>query len=206
MNRKYLLVIATIVLSACAAPVKAPQQTEFLSDYARLNEVEREFLAYAGDRVGDYDRFLIEPVVMLYDPEKGGKVEFTDEELQALKQFIHDKLSESLTQGNSGYRIVDEPGPGVALIRISIHDLHETLGALNVSLITKATGAGLGGVCTEAELVDSMSGEQLAAAVRWGSGSRVLRAGFTHTGDAKILIVRWAKEIREYIDHLNSVT
>lgn len=45
-----------------------------------------------------------------------------------------------------------------------------------------------------------MTGEQLAAAVRWGSGSRVLRAGFTHTGDAKILFGKWAKDIRKSID------
>jgi len=45
-----------------------------------------------------------------------------------------------------------------------------------------------------------MTGEQLAAVSQWGSGSRILRAGFTHTGDAKILMDRWAKDLRKMID------
>ena len=52
----------------------------------------------------------------------------------------------------------------------------------------------------EGEVVDSVTGEQIAAVIRWGSGSRLLRAGFTHTGDAKILMNRWAKDLRERID------
>jgi hypothetical protein len=52
----------------------------------------------------------------------------------------------------------------------------------------------------EGELVDSVTGEQIGAVIRWGSGSRILRAGFTHTGDAKIVIDRWAKSLRVRID------
>ncbi len=52
----------------------------------------------------------------------------------------------------------------------------------------------------EGEVVDSITGEQIGAAIRWGSGSRVLRAGFTHTGDAKIVMNRWAKDFRDRID------
>jgi len=76
----------------------------------------------------------------------------------------------------------------------------DTIGALNISIYTKITGAGLGGAAMEGEMVDSMTGEQIAAASRWGSGSRILRAGFTHTGDAKILMDRWAKDLRKSID------
>ena len=52
----------------------------------------------------------------------------------------------------------------------------------------------------EGEMVDSVTGEQLAAAVQWGSGSRVLRAGFTKLGDAKLQISRWTKNMRKRID------
>jgi len=71
---------------------------------------------------------------------------------------------------------------------------------LNLTIYTKITGAGLGGAAMEGELVDSMTGEQLAAVSQWGSGSRILRAGFSHTGDAKILMDRWAKALRKMID------
>ena len=52
----------------------------------------------------------------------------------------------------------------------------------------------------EGELLDSVTNEQLAAAVQWGNGSRVLRAGFTKLGDAKLQINRWCKNLRERID------
>ena len=52
----------------------------------------------------------------------------------------------------------------------------------------------------EGEMVDSLTGEQLDAWIRWGSGSRVARAGFTRLGDAKLQIDRWTKDMRKRID------
>jgi hypothetical protein len=59
---------------------------------------------------------------------------------------------------------------------------------------------GLGGTSFEGEIVDSVNGNQLAAVVRWGTDSRILKAGITHTGDAKIAINRWAKDLRAQVD------
>jgi hypothetical protein len=95
---------------------------------------------------------------------------------------------------------VKEPGPGVARFRIGLTDVEKTIGVLNVAIYTKVTGLGLGGASAEGELVDSVTGEQLAAMVRWGTGSRVLRAGLTHMGDAKIAIEKWTKDLRELLD------
>ena len=58
----------------------------------------------------------------------------------------------------------------------------------------------------EGEAVDSITGEQLAAAMRWGGGGRFGRAGYTKTGDAKIILTRWAKKWREKLDKLNGIT
>lgn len=109
------------------------------------------------------------------------------------------RLTERLTE-DDGYEVVSEPGPGVAKFRIGITDVDASIAALNISIYTKITGIGLGGIAAEGEIVDSVTGEQLAAAIRWGGGSRVLRAGLTKLGDAKIVIDRWARDIRERID------
>jgi hypothetical protein len=52
-----------------------------------------------------------------------------------------------------------------------------------------------------------MTGEQLAAAIRWGSGSRVmgrttqvLKGEVSKLGDAKGVIDHWTKDIRQRID------
>ena len=122
---------------------------------------------------------------------------FTDEELSELTAFYDQAVKEALSR-DEGYPIVELPGPGV--VRIGITDVEETIGILNISIYTKITGLGLGGASFEGEIVDSVTGKQLAATVRWGTGSRILKAGITHMGDAKIAINRWAKDLRAQVD------
>ncbi len=186
------------VLAAACATVQNPGQAGFLSDYSKLEAIDDNHLSYDSGKLGNYSTFIIEPVAMLYRQPEEERV-FTDEELEDLKAHFKTAISEALT-GDGGFQIVEAAGPGTARLRVAITDVDDTVGALNVAITTKITGAGLGGAAMEGELLDSVTGEQLRAASRWGSGSRVLRAGFTHTGDAKILMDRWAKDLRESLD------
>ncbi len=194
-----LVVIAATVAGACSAPVKEPEHSGFLSDYSKLEQIDDHYFFYSSGRTGSYSTFIVDTPVMLYRrPSEEDRV-FTDEELQELIDFVKTTTEEKLSE-DDGYAIVSEPGPGVARLRVAITDLDDTTGILNITIYTKITGAGLGGVAAEGELVDSVTGEQLAAGIRWGSGSRILRAGYTKSGDAKILIKRWAKDLRKRID------
>ncbi len=185
-------------MAAGCATVQDPGQAEFLSDYSKLEEIEENHLVYDSGNLGNYSKFIIEPVAMLYrQPEE--KRKFADEELEDLQAHFATKVREALIE-DDGYQVVEVAGPGTARLRIGITDVDDTIGALNVTIYTKITGAGLGGAAMEGEVVDSVTGEQIAAVIRWGSGSRLLRAGFTHTGDAKILMNRWAKDLRERVD------
>ncbi len=186
------------VLAGCAAPVKEGERTGFISDYSSLGEKENNGYSYVSDGIADYTKFCVDPVEMLYQPNEGDTT-FSDEQLEELSAYFKTKIEEALTR-DEGYELVTEPGPGVARFRAAITQVDDTIGILNILLYTRITGAGLGGAAMEAEIVDSVTGEQLAALVRWGSGRRVLRAGLTETGDAKILIKRWAKDIRRRID------
>ena len=192
--------VAAIVstMAAGCATVQDPGKSGFISDYSRLEEIAENHLIYHSGNMGGYSSFIIEPVAMLYSQPEEKRV-FDDEELADLETHFLDTVRESLTEKN-GYQLVEAPGPETARIHIGITDVDDTIGALNIAIYTKITGAGLGGAAMEGELVDSMTGEQLAAASKWGSGSRILRAGFTHTGDAKILMDRWAKALRKMID------
>ena len=185
-------------LAAGCATVQDPGQAGFLSDYSNLEEIDENHLIYDSGNLSNYSKFIIEPVAMLYrQPEE--KRKFADEELEDLQAHFATKVREALIK-DDGYQIVEVPGPETATLRIGITDVDDTIGALNITIYTKITGAGLGGAAMEGEVVDSVTGEQIAAVIRWGSGSRVLRAGFTHTGDAKIVIDRWAKDLRQRID------
>ena len=193
-----LTLAGVIVLAACAAPIEEPERAGFLSDYSKLELIDDDHLSYVGDRMGEYDRFIIDPIVVLFqrDPENPT---FSDEEIEKLKAYVVRELTEQLTR-DDGYSVVTEPGPGVARLHIGLTEVEETIGVLNLSIYTKITGLGLGGASAEGEMVDSVTGEQIAAMVRWGTGSRVLKAGLTHTGDAKIAIDKWAKHVRKLLD------
>jgi len=189
--------IVSATVTGCAT-VQDPGQKGFLSDYSKLEEIEENHLVYDSGNFGNYSKFIIEPVAMLYRQSEEQRI-FDDEELEDLQAHFATKVRKALVE-NDGYQVVEEPGAGTATLRIGITDVDDTIGVLNITIYTKITGAGLGGAAMEGEVVDSVTGEQIGAVIRWGSGSRVLRAGFTHTGDAKIVIDRWAKDLRQRID------
>ncbi len=189
--------ILSVLATACAT-VQDPGQAGYLSDYSNLEEIKENHLVFDSGNLGNYSKFIIEPIAMLYRQPVEKRI-FDDEELEDLQAHFATKVRKALTE-DDGYQVVEVPGSGTARLRIGITDVDDTIGALNITIYTKITGAGLGGAAMEGELVDSMTGEQLAAVSQWGSGSRILRAGFTHTGDAKILMDRWAKDLRKMID------
>lgn len=195
------ILMGLLALSGCAGPVKEPERTGFLSDYSRLELIQNDNLRYVGERVSEYDGFIIDPIAILFERDPENQV-FTDKEIENLKQHAIDELTKQLTK-DDGYAVVNEPGEGVARIRIGLVEVNDTIGILNVSIYTKITGLGLGGASVEGEVVDSVTGEQIAAAIRWGSGSRVARAGYSHTGDAKIMFDKWAKQFRKQLDELH---
>lgn len=196
----WILVVFATALFACAAPVKEQEHAGFISDYSTLRKVKDSAYLYTGPRVKEYSLFMIEGPQMLFDNETAdGERQFSDDELQELIAYFRVRLEKALTE-DDGYTIVDQPAPGVATIRLAITALDATVGALNITIYTKVTGAGLGGAAMEGEMVDSVTREQLAAAVQWGNGSRILRAGITKLGDAKLQINQWTANLRRRID------
>ncbi len=197
-----VLIASQILLCACATSVSEQDQSGFLSDYSRLEKIDDNMLRFVDDSAGDISSFIIDPVVITFRQPPDEQV-FTDEELSEITEYYDEAVIEALSK-DEGYPLVELPGPGVMRIRIGITNVEETIGVLNISIYTKITGLGLGGASFDGEIVDSVTGKQLAAVVRWGTGSRILKAGITHMGDAKIAIDRWAKDLRAQIDEVNA--
>ena len=195
--------LVLLLVTACAAPVQEQDQSGFLQDYSRLVETGESSHQYTGPNLGKYSTFMIDPVALLFSQDPDDP-QFDTAELEEIKDYLNTQMTKALT--NSGdYKVVDSPAPGVARFRVGITSMDASTGVYNVLFYTKVTGAGLGGVATEAELVDSITGEQLSASISWGSGSRILRAGFTPTGDAKILIGRWIKKVLAKLDEAHQL-
>lgn len=204
-NSSNVILIAAYValLMGCAAPVTEQVRTGFISDYSQLEKAGDTLYISLGPKVTSYSRFRIVGPEILFDPNTGKSDKFTDEEIEDLKQYFRKQLTKALTE-NDGFSVVEEPGEGIATIRLGVTALDASLGLLNIAVTTKITGAGLGGAAMEGEMVDSLTGEQLGAWIRWGSGSRVTRAGLTRLGDAKLQINRWTKDMRQRIDAVHN--
>lgn len=198
-TNKLGILICAVLLGACAAPVKEQERTGFVSDYSRLQKVGDTAYLYMSPKVATYSRFRIEGPEILFNVDADDADKFSEEEIEVLKTYFREQLTKALTK-DDGYEVVEQAGEGVATIRLAITAVDASMGALNLMVTTKITGAGLGGAAMEGEMVDSLSGEQLGAAVQWGSGSRILRAGLTRLGDAKLQMNRWTKKLRERID------
>ncbi len=159
-----MMVIAVYValLTGCAAPVKEQVRTGFISDYSQLEKADDTLFLHLGPKVASYSQFRIVGPEILFDPNSGKSDKFTDEEIEDLKQYFRNQLTKALT-GNDGFSVVEEPGEGIATIRLGVTALDASLGLLNVAITTKITGAGLGGAAMQGEMVDSLTGEQLGA-------------------------------------------
>jgi hypothetical protein len=88
----------------------------------------------------------------------------------------------------------------VARFRLAITDLDKSSPVLNAIPQTKLVGTGLGGASMEGELLDSVTGEQIAAVVQSQVGKRLSLEGLSKWGDAKAVIDDWAETFVERLD------
>jgi len=133
---------------------------------------------------------------------EGAKGRDTDSAtLRRLKTTLHAAIVESLS---SPYRVVSQPGPGVARIRVAITDVNKDTPALNVLPQTRLTGVGMGGASMEGELVDSQSGDQIAAVIQSQKGSALSLDGYKEWSSAESVLKAWAKQFRKRLDEVRS--
>ena len=201
MKRTNLLIIlavaAMIFLSACDSKLTT---TGFLSDYSHLQSESNPALWYVekGDLPG-YHSFIVDPVKVRF--HKGAKAiqeqtkgKLTQLEINQLAKYMHAKIVQAIQ--NSGNKVTYQPGTGVARIRVAITDIEKSTIA---SLFPQArlAGIGLGGASMEAEIVDSITDQQIALVIKKQKGSRI---PFTNLGQwdaAKQVINDWAKRFQK---------
>lgn len=187
--------LALGMISGCATATLAP--TGFLSDYSKLQKVEEGWMRYVSPQLREYKAFMIDPVEIrikrdTLDPSKRAEI----------ARYMRDAIARVLRE--SGCTLVTEAGVGTGRFRVVITDVQESKWYLNIHPATKVTGVGRGGASMEAEVVDSVTGAQLAAAIRRGQGKQFELNPFSTIDDVKAVIDQWAaaaverlKELRE---------
>lgn len=197
-----LLAIVLIVLqSGCES--KQLARTGFLSDYSKLRVVSNDSYRYVDERALDgYSKFIVDDVEVHFfagasaiEAKSEGKI--NEQDLRELTDYFHSAIVKAVK--DSGNEVVYRAGPGVARIRVAITDIKET-SMLNVLPTASLAGVGVGGAAMEAEIVDSVTGKQIGAAIEARKGRRIPFTNLGDWGTAKGVMDHWAKRLKERLE------
>ena len=202
LNYFFIVVgIFAVTLAGCSGEAG---RTGFLQDYSKLQPhpaVDGRF-HYINQNIDAtrYSKFIVDPVAINLS-EKGQERNIDVNDLNSLARYFGDRIAAELRKG---YQVVSTPGPDVMRVRASISEIDKTTRILNIHPGTKITGAGLGGAGAEMELVDSVTGELIAAAIDNQKGSRLdMVGGLQKFGHAQAVIENWAKDLKTWVNQVH---
>lgn len=170
--------------------LRGTETSGFLEDYSMLKEGEGEdpLLVYINPeaRFSKYDAIMLDPVTVYAVADSDLHSMSADEQTQKLKPLV-DYLDATLReQLSEDYRLTDRAGPGTIRLRVAITEAESAMILLDtvstvvpagiaVSVLEQAVtgkGAFVGDAGIEAELLDSQTGERLAAGVDRRAGRK----------------------------------
>jgi hypothetical protein len=177
-----------------AAPesVERAPRSGFLKDYSRLkpSPTHPTALFEQSDQLAAYRSFIIDPVEVLCD--RTGRGEPLDAD--ARRALADAARAEAIDALGITSTIVEKPGPGVARIRSAIV-------AVASSRRSDTGQDQIGGAAVEMEIVDSLTGQRLGAAVE-NDVVRVRETGDDAAGrftDARLVFRHWAARLNQWI-------
>lgn len=199
-------VTGLIGLAGCASEPTA--RVGFLSDYSKLGpspfpDARGAQSYFNPDKpLGQYSAFIVEPVQVILSPQAEQR-DLEPAKLNELAAYFRNQVIAELEA--SQYAVVGAPGAGTIRVRAALTDVEPANPLLNIHPAMIVSGVGLGGASMEAELLDSQTGEVVAAVVDTQKGSRGFD-GLTKYGNAEDVIDRWAKRLVIRMDEASGKT
>jgi hypothetical protein len=185
--------ICFMVLYGCQSPGQTDQRygqplssTGFLSDYSKLQPISQTSYRYVNpDKgIGNYGRFIIDKVEVIFDAKTKGEIKSWDD-IEKLRSYMRKTVIDTL---EPRYTAVERhPGPGVARVRIALTD------------IEMSAPLKLAKVSMELEVVDSQTGEQVAALIE-SQKKGVPLYGYDRWSGAKAIMDGWAKRFYDRLE------
>jgi hypothetical protein len=192
-QRIIVLIVIAITLTTAGCGGKHRKPTGFLSDYSKLKEESGHTMRYLDEAaLAKYSRFIVDPIQTRIDDPDGA---LTPDNVADLTSYMYDKMVKAVQK--SGDQIAYRPAEGVARLRVAFTDIGKSH-PISIVPWSSIAGLGVGGASVEAELVDSITGQQIAAVVQSKEGQS--KVPFTTLGDwtaAKQTIDTWAKNLEK---------
>lgn len=201
---------AALIVAGCATTYDGPR-SGFLpdSDYSMLKKGSApgggNRYAYISDQFKPYNYSALMLEHLQFYPEPQPTESVTMETLNQIRSYVDDALR---TKFGQKVRLVDQPGPGVARLRIGVTAVSEERRSLKPYqylpiglVITGGVAVAQGGlphdstIAFESEVTDSISKQPLLISLRGGTGERVQKAEqgqhVVTLNDLKPLIDKW---------------
>jgi hypothetical protein len=220
--RKAFAAVFMITLSACAVTEQDKPESGssvptsgFLKDYSQLQPGDKDqaLLVYFNPnaRWSRYNKVMLEPVTVGLSPDD----KLSEEDQQMLTSYYYHALERDLSKD---FTLVHQPGPDVMTLRVALSDATTATPVLRTisvivpqarllnSVANLATGsyAFVGSAQSEGEVLDSTTGERLAAAVdRRSGGLSVKNADVWQWGDAENAMDYWAQRTADRLTELH---
>jgi hypothetical protein len=206
-----LALAVLVVVAGCATTrqTRSVEKSGFLGDYSDLREGEGEeaqlVFIKPGASWATYDKMVIDPVTLWTSSESVANVPPEDQQL--LVDYMDASLRHHLEKD---YKIVDRPEAGALRLRVAITDakgarvVANTVSKIIPQLRLLTTAGGLAADTTvlvgragvEAEVLDSVTHERLAAAVDRRAGTKALRGGISTWADVQNAFDFWSERVR----------
>jgi len=176
-------------------------QTAFLTDYSKLAKDSDGAMRFLSPALADYTGFILDPVQ--FRTRKGSSC-LSPRDRSEFEFYMQADLEAVLRE--RGYTLTQSPGPGIARIRMAITNVQKSTWWLKNQGRGALAGTGVGGASMEGEVVDSVTGAQLAAVVQSGRGDEFDVDASSRLADARTVVRRWADAAGRRLDELRRVS
>ena len=219
-----LLCIFVLLISAagCAKTHqgRSIKESGFFTDYSqfRKGKGDEAQLVYTNPAAltnfAHYNTIMIDSI-SVYALKKSRLAKLDKEQVESLVGYLHQAL---VTELGKDYQIVDKPGPDTLRLRVALTEARGSNVVLDATTtiipqfrllssgaqLIADTAAVVGTARVEAELLDSVTGERLVAAVDERSGSKALKGVFNKWSDVQDAFTHWAVRARTRFAALRS--
>lgn len=209
-----VVLMTALAIGGCAAgQAKKAKPSGFLGDYSGLQKggEGQAQLVYVASQIkfSKYTKIIIDPVTIWRNADTA---DIPPGEALDLIDDLDDVLRITL---DDHYTIVKEPGPDVLRLRVAITEAEGSWRVFDGSRLdddddddedrpppSKSTRSFVGSAGVEAELLDSVSGTRVAAAIDRRVGARTLKPESSTWDDVEDAFRYWADRLRDRLEEL----